>query len=646
MEVVWGEDLRLISIYNKILAILRFLQPNKLPGKLVSALFDCIERTSDAEQFNAVKGSHITTQTADLKKALVDAHMLDQLLLDVYSNESPEIKLAKLGQSLEAKEFGSYGRALYSSPSWELWCKTSQDCGAYLGLVEKQVSFTKLDDSIVFSFSAQSKNISALDYLRAGMLLKLFYASKNKKSATQIRLSQALILLDDDATPLPDKPSEQPILLQFHFPSSVKRDKPRLANMRVHSVFVKDMLAEHEHNEQHPVAFEVQQLIESQTDLSHVNQSWVASQLFTSERNLLRKIKQANTSFRDLFNRVRSKRSLELLFTGMSIAKIGQLLGYSERATFERAFKAWQGVTPVAMQSRFACLAAEQNLDSVISAESIPTPPVMLVKLVGLIGNDDFHMDELAELVESDPVLTSKVLSIANSVIYGYSGITSVKEAILKVLGVQKLQALVITILSADALPLVPHQFPYDAFWYRSVSTAQLTALFSNAMDVEKSHQFPMYIAALLHNIGHLGMAFCLTDAYNELVQEDMNSLTWIQQLHLQKLRMGIHSVQVSEMLLNLWNFPPDVIKALRESGAVNDFIEPLHYDVNSPLSLTFKLQTMLENGARNNIEQSDVVDTFMRSYGDCILGKETFSLKSDILTLLERIEDTDNTFV
>lgn len=622
------------------------LQPDKIPGKLVAALLEQAENMIDETRLHDVKTSHADMFNNEVKKTLVDAKLFDGLLQKMFQGTDQALSLAKLGQSIEAKDFGSYGRALYSSPTWEQWSKTCADCGTYLGLRDSQIKLSATDAVVVLSFASVNNRATALDYLRAGLLLKLFFVSKGNKSVTKIGLCEPLVSLDDGAAQLSNTQTNAVSLLSFEFPRKSKRDKPRLANMRVHSVFVKDMLTDKEQEAQHPVAFEVQQLIESQSDLSHVNQSWVASQLHTSERNLLRKIKQANTSFRDLFNRVRSKRSLELLFTGMSIAKIGQLLGYSERATFERAFKAWQGVTPVAMQSRFACLAAEHNLESVITAESIPTPPVMLVKLVGLIGDDDFHMDELAELVESDPVLTSKVLSIANSVIYGYSGITSVKQAILKVLGIQKLQALVITILSADALPVVPNQFPYDAFWYRAISTAQLTALFSQAMEIDKNQQFPLYIAALLHNIGHLGMAYCLTDGYTELVQEDMNSLTWIQQLHLQKLRVGIHSVQVSEMLLNLWNFPPDVIKALRESGAVNDFIEPLHSDSNSPLSLTFKLQTMIENGAKQAIDLSDVIDTFLLSYGESIPSKETSALKSDILAVLERIEDTDNTLV
>ena len=80
----------------------------------------------------------------------------------------------------------------------------------------------------------------------------------------------------------------------------------------------------------------------------------VASNLDISVRQLRHKLKTANTSFQKLLNRHRHSLARRLLSkTHEEISEIVYLTGFSEPSTFYRAFKRWEGTTPIEYRRRY-----------------------------------------------------------------------------------------------------------------------------------------------------------------------------------------------------------------------------------------------------------------------------------------------------
>ncbi len=75
----------------------------------------------------------------------------------------------------------------------------------------------------------------------------------------------------------------------------------------------------------------------------------VAKTLNLSERSLRRKLAESGRIFREIHDRVRAERALELLQAGaLSVAEIGSEIGFSDPREFRRAFKRWTGMPPQA----------------------------------------------------------------------------------------------------------------------------------------------------------------------------------------------------------------------------------------------------------------------------------------------------------
>jgi len=76
-------------------------------------------------------------------------------------------------------------------------------------------------------------------------------------------------------------------------------------------------------------------------------QQQIAAALHVSNRTLQRKLRQENTSFKELLKDTRMQLAHKYLRSpGRSVVEIAYLLGFSEPSTFSRAFKRWTGVAP------------------------------------------------------------------------------------------------------------------------------------------------------------------------------------------------------------------------------------------------------------------------------------------------------------
>lgn len=85
-----------------------------------------------------------------------------------------------------------------------------------------------------------------------------------------------------------------------------------------------------------------------------IQQDQVAHRLSISVATLRRRLEQEGTSFRELVNHHRMNEAVTLLDKGFSVARVSDMLDYSDVRAFNRAFKRWKGETPAKFANRSA----------------------------------------------------------------------------------------------------------------------------------------------------------------------------------------------------------------------------------------------------------------------------------------------------
>jgi AraC-like DNA-binding protein len=84
-----------------------------------------------------------------------------------------------------------------------------------------------------------------------------------------------------------------------------------------------------------------------------VDRSGMAKLLNMSASTLHRRLKEAGTSFNELLEKERIRRSTQLVLgTQLPLADISELLGFSESSAFSKAFKRWHGESPQIFRQR------------------------------------------------------------------------------------------------------------------------------------------------------------------------------------------------------------------------------------------------------------------------------------------------------
>ena len=75
----------------------------------------------------------------------------------------------------------------------------------------------------------------------------------------------------------------------------------------------------------------------------------VAGEMHTTPRTLIRRLRNEDATYRDILENLRREYAGQLLQDArLTVADVGEVLGYREPANFGRAFRRWYGASPAA----------------------------------------------------------------------------------------------------------------------------------------------------------------------------------------------------------------------------------------------------------------------------------------------------------
>ncbi|MCB1857936.1 MAG: HDOD domain-containing protein [Gammaproteobacteria bacterium] len=186
-------------------------------------------------------------------------------------------------------------------------------------------------------------------------------------------------------------------------------------------------------------------------------------------------------------------------------------------------------------------------------------------RILDVVGNPDVDVDQMAEIINQDPALTARILGLANSAYFGQiRAIATVREAIIRVLGLNMVKSLAISISMAGVFnPRLCKAFILEDYWYRALGGAMLARLIAQRISPEvQSDTESVYLCGLLHNLGELLLAHVFPDEFSkalEAVEEAPASNPY----EMEREYVGIDQVQAGELLMRRWHLPDGVIEVI-----------------------------------------------------------------------------------
>ena len=194
--------------------------------------------------------------------------------------------------------------------------------------------------------------------------------------------------------------------------------------------------------------------------------------------------------------------------------------------------------------------------------EDLPAMPQIVHKARKVIENPGSSIEDFSNLVETDQVLTLKVLKIANSAFYRrMKEVSSVHEAAV-VLGVKALEEL-ITLSCASTLlnkRLKGYKMTAESMWRHSIAVAFGSKLIAKRKRSQYTND--AFTAGLIHDAGKL-----ILDKYifeRKEVFDEYMSTDRITYFEAEREILGFDHAVLAEKICTTWNIPKRITMAIK----------------------------------------------------------------------------------
>lgn len=194
----------------------------------------------------------------------------------------------------------------------------------------------------------------------------------------------------------------------------------------------------------------------------------------------------------------------------------------------------------------------------------IPPCPAVLSQLSEAVRNPDSQSSELARLLKMDPALTTALLKVSNSALYGASRqIATIENAILR-LGYTEVMKIAIGLKSKEFLS-APKLSVFSGWLYEhSLRTGIILRRLGR--DINPKFEEHYFTAGILHDIGRMVLAqvdpdyakFCLN--LSMLLKEE-HAVVMMEE----KKRWGNDHAEIGAALCEFWNLPKILQTMIRE---------------------------------------------------------------------------------
>jgi HD-like signal output (HDOD) protein len=181
----------------------------------------------------------------------------------------------------------------------------------------------------------------------------------------------------------------------------------------------------------------------------------------------------------------------------------------------------------------------------------LPPFPAVALRVLNLVSREDVGLKELTREIQADPALSLEILTIANSVLFGFR--TEIKNILqaTALLGADRVKAIALTIAMKTYL-MESFQVPaLLACWRHSLACALIAEDLALASMIEKDFA---YVAGLLHDIGRLALGMIKPVEYGNLLASAQEKSFDV--LEREREMFGMNHCEAGRWLTDAWKLP------------------------------------------------------------------------------------------
>jgi HD-like signal output (HDOD) protein len=200
------------------------------------------------------------------------------------------------------------------------------------------------------------------------------------------------------------------------------------------------------------------------------------------------------------------------------------------------------------------------DISTLFKTVALPVMPEVGLALIATLDDANAPVSKIQGLIAQDPVLTAKLLALANSAAFGLPRKVASLETAMSLVGLSKIRTLALSACLHNAFS-IPEGIDTTTFWRYSMNCAGYAQWLCGGLDedLEVDRQ-KAWLAGLMLRLGELIIGQAIPAAVAQIeARPSQPGERWEREKEL----AGFDEGEVTAELARRWNFPSDVVHAL-----------------------------------------------------------------------------------
>jgi HD-like signal output (HDOD) protein/DNA-binding NarL/FixJ family response regulator len=197
--------------------------------------------------------------------------------------------------------------------------------------------------------------------------------------------------------------------------------------------------------------------------------------------------------------------------------------------------------------------------------------PFTVTKVLSLAESLKAAASDLARVIESDPVLSTQILKLSNSVLFASLNrrISTIKDAIVRI-GFKETKRLVMSVSVMKLFDQSTNSLGFDrlGFWCHSLACGIIAERLARRVGTVNSDE--VFLAGLLHDFGIIVLDEFFPTLFSKILEDTTNSGGLF--IEREKMLLGIHHNDVLGELFTKWKLPEFVREGIVRQYDVESF--------------------------------------------------------------------------
>lgn len=183
--------------------------------------------------------------------------------------------------------------------------------------------------------------------------------------------------------------------------------------------------------------------------------------------------------------------------------------------------------------------------------KELSTLPSVILRILEVMNNPMADARDVEKEIMEDPVITTKVLRVANSPFYGANrDVSSVHQAVV-LMGFAEVQNVALSVSIFSRFAGSTNMFDRKEFWEHCFATACAADALQHRVNAQTNDGF---VAGLIHDIGRIILDQHFTDEFREAVA--LAEAEHIPLLEAEKKVIGATHCDIGYWVMDKWNLP------------------------------------------------------------------------------------------